>query len=395
MKRVQDEVGTAPRRAHERASWLLLAALTGLSTYLCWRVLQPFASVILWAVVLALMFAPLQRKLLARTQRPNLAASLTLAVALVSVLLPLAGLSLAVVGEVGNLVDQAPGKWSEWSTDPLLGARVTAWRADLEARFPFVERIDGERVKASLNQLGEALLKRTFGIVGSILQGAVALVFIVFSLFYLLRDGERFAAALGGLLPLSARQSDLLMARTVEVIQASVLGVIAVAFLQGFLGGAMFAILGLPSPILWGVVMALFAMIPMIGAGAVWLPAALLLLATGHIGKAAALCAVGALVIGTIDNILRPRLVGGRTGMHELVVFFAVLGGLKVFGLVGLLVGPAVFAVAWSLLALFRDSVQGAERDSPGGRSGDCVDSTDAPRRAGVEIALHAGSAEP
>ena len=135
----------------------------------------------------------------------------------------------------------------------------------------------------------------------------------------------------------------------------SVLGVLAIAVLQGALGGAMFAILGLPSPILWGVVMALFAMIPMIGAGAVWLPAALLLLVSGQPGKAIALCAVGALLIGTVDNFLRPIVVGGRTGLHELVVFFAVLGGLKFFGVVGLLVGPALFAVGWSLLELFRD----------------------------------------
>ena len=365
----QGGVETGVGRAHERAVWLLLAALTGVATYLCWRIVQPFASVILWAVVLALMFAPLHRKLLVRTRRPNLSASVTLAIALVSVLLPLTVLSLAVVGEVGNLIDQAPAKWNEWSTDPLLNARATAWRADVEARFPFLARIDGERVRANLNLLGEKLVARTFGLVGSLLEGTIELVLIVFSLFYLLRDGERFAAVLRDMLPVSARQSEVLMARTAEVIQASVLGVIVVAVVQGALGGVTFAILGLPSPILWGVVMAFFAMIPMIGAGAVWLPAAILLLVTGHPGKALALCAVGALLIGTIDNILRPHLVGGRTGMHELVVFFAVLGGLKVFGIVGLLVGPAVFAVAWSLLVLFRDSAREAESASPGAAS--------------------------
>lgn len=362
-----------PRPAHERAIWVLLAVLTGVAIYLCWRILQPFATVILWSVVLALMFAPLHRKLLARTGRPNLSAALTLCVAVVSVLLPVAGLSLAVAGEVGNLVDQAPEKWNEWASDPVLQARAARWRADLGERFPFVERIDGERVKASLTLLGEAIVKRSVGIVGSVLQGLVEFILIVFSLFYLLRDAAKFEGVLRGLLPLSTRQSDLLIARTVEVVQASVLGVIAIAFLQGALGGVTFAILGLPSPILWGVVMAFFAMIPMIGAGAVWLPAAILLLVTGHAGKAIALCAVGALVIGTIDNILRPRLVGGRTGLHELVVFFAVLGGLKVFGVVGLLVGPAVFAVAWSLLELFRDNAQEREGKAvdAGGIAGD------------------------
>ncbi len=359
--------------ARERATWILLAVLTGVATYLCWRILQPFAAVILWSVVLALMFAPLHRKLLARTGRPNLSAALTLSVAIVSVLLPVAGVTLAVAGEVGNLVDQVPEKWNEWASDPVLQARAARWRAELGERLPFVERLDGERVKASLTLLGEAIVKRSVGIVGSFLRGLVEFIFMVFSLFYMLRDAAKFEGVLRGLLPLSPRQSDLLIARTVEVVQASVLGVIVIAFLQGALGGVTFAILGLPSPILWGVVMSFLAMIPMIGAGAIWLPAAIVLLATGHAGKAIALCAVGALVIGTIDNLLRPRMVGGRAGMHELVVFFAVLGGLRVFGVVGLLVGPAVFAVAWSLLELFRDSARGrkGEAVSAGGIVGD------------------------
>ncbi len=362
---MDNAVGVDSGRSRWGSTWVLLAVLTGVASYLCWRVLQPFAAVILWSLVLALMFAPMNRKLLALTHRPNLAAGVTLIVAVVSVLLPVGFLSLAVAGEVADLIDQAPGKWSEWANDPELQARAGRWRADLGARFPVVERIDGERVRASLTLLGEAIVKRSVGLVGRFLQGVVEFIFILFSLFYLLRDAERFEGALRGLLPLSKQQSDRLIARTVEVIHASVFGVIAIAFLQGALGGVMFAILGLPSPILWAVVMAFFAMIPMVGAGAIWLPAAILLLVTGHSGKAIALCAVGALVIGTIDNVLRPRLVGGRSGLHDLVVFFAVLGGLKVFGVVGLLVGPAVFAVAWSLLELFRESARESSSDAP------------------------------
>ncbi len=256
-----------------------------------------------------------------------------------------------------------------WAGDPVLQARAARWRGDLAQRFPFVERIDAERIQASLTALGETMVKRSVGLVGSVLWVLVEFVMIVFSLFFMLRDADRFEAVLRGLLPLSRRQSDLLIGRTVEVVNASVIGVLAVAALQGALGGAMFAILGLPSPILWGVVMAFFAMIPMIGAGAVWLPAALLLLVAGEPGKAIALCAVGALLIGTIDNFLRPYLVGGRTGLHELVVFFAVLGGLKFFGLVGLLVGPALFAVGWSLLVVFRESAQEASSDAAGAGS--------------------------
>lgn len=359
--RLQDgSEAVAPRS--QGSGRILLAALTGVSLYLCWRTISPFATVILWAIVLALMFRPLFRKLLARTRRPNLAASLTLAVAVVSVLLPLGALSMAVAAEIGTLVDEAPGRWLAWSSDPALQARAASWRADLTQRLPFVERIDAERVRESLAELGESVVKRSVGLVGGVLRAVIEFVIIVFSLFFLLRDADRFEAALRGLLPLSRCQSDLLIGRTVEVVHASLLGVLVIAALQGALGGAAFAVLGLPSPILWGVVMGFFAMIPMVGAGAVWLPAALLLLATGQPGKAIALSAVGALLIGTIDNFLRPYLVGGRTGLHELVVFFAVLGGLKLFGVVGLLVGPAVFAVGWSLLELFRDGVVDTER---------------------------------
>lgn len=353
--------------AQARATRILLAVLTGVAIYLCWRVVKPFANVILWSVVLALLFAPLNRKLLARTQRPNLAAALTLLVAVVSVLLPLGGISLAVVSEVSELAEQAPERWHEWVSDPLLQARVDGWRARLGETFPGVEQLDNERIKATLTLIGEAVVKRSVSLVRSVLRAVLELVFIVFSLFYLLRDAGKFERVLRRLLPLSTHQSDVLLARTAEVVHASVFGVVAIALLQGTLGGAIFAILGLPSPLLWGVVMAFFAMIPMVGAGVIWLPAAILLLATGHTGKAIALCAVGALLIGTIDNFLRPRVVGGRTRLHELVIFFAVLGSFRVFGVVGLFVGPAIFAVAWSLLELFRESTLESEEEVRGG----------------------------
>lgn len=367
MTAVNEATRPGPRKVELSSTWVLFALLSVLAVYLCWRILQPLANVLLWAVVLALMFAPLQRKLLARTRRPNLSAAVTLAVAVFSVLLPVAGISVAVGGEIGVLLEEAPEKWNRWTSEPALRATAARWRDEMGARFPFVKQIDNERIKESLAALGEKMVKRSVSLVGSLLRLLVEFILIVFSLFFLLRDAEGFERALRRLLPLSTRQSDLLIARTVEVVQASALGVIAIAFLQGALGGVLFAILGLPSPILWGVAMAFFAMIPMVGAAAIWLPAVIVLLVTGHSGKAIVLLLFGALVISTIDNFLRPYLVGGRTGMHELVVFFAVLGGLEVFGVVGLLVGPAVFAVAWSMLDLFRESAQRSAEDSDRG----------------------------
>lgn len=347
------------------AAWLLLGALAALAVYLSWRLLQPFATVIIWASVLALMFMPLHRRFLKRTGKPNLAAALTLLVALLAVLLPLAGLSIAVANEVGTIVEEGPQRWRAWVDAPGNREKIASWQTDLATRFPFTKRLDGKSLQTSLAPLGEKLLAFSVGFAGDLVRGVVRFVVILFGLFFLLRDGEKFEAGLRHLLPLSAPQSDRLLSRTAEIIQASVLGVVVVASIQGAIGGVTFALLGLPSPILWGVVMAFFAMIPMVGAGVIWLPASIVLLATGTPGKALALVLVGALLISTIDNFLRPRLVGGRTGLHELVIFFAVLGGLKLFGLVGLLVGPAVLAIAWSLLELFRERDPEADDASP------------------------------
>ena len=144
------------------------------------------------------------------------------------------------------------------------------------------------------------------------------------------------------------------MERATEVVGASVYGVLAIAVIQGTLGGLAFWALGVPSAIVWGVVMTFLSMIPMLGAFLVWVPAAIYLALTGHYVKAIFLVVWGTLVIGMIDNFLRPKLVGGRTRLHELLIFFAVLGGLQVFGVLGIVLGPVVLALAMSLIEVFR-----------------------------------------
>jgi predicted PurR-regulated permease PerM len=134
------------------------------------------------------------------------------------------------------------------------------------------------------------------------------------------------------------------------MITASVYGVVVIAILQGTLGGIMFAILGLPSPFVWGVVMTVLSTVPLAGSALVWAPAAAWLFVTSQYGRGITLLVWGVFVIGMIDNLLRPRLVGRRTQMHELSIFFSVIGGLGLFGMVGLLLGPVVLAITYALL---------------------------------------------
>jgi predicted PurR-regulated permease PerM len=171
------------------------------------------------------------------------------------------------------------------------------------------------------------------------------------------------------MLPLERSQSEEIFTRTRDVIDASLYGVLVIAMIQGALGGLAFWVLGLPSAIVWAVVMIFLSMIPMAGAFIVWVPAAIYLAATGHWVKALILVAWGVLVIGTIDNFLRPKLVGEKTRLHELFIFFSVLGGLKVFGVLGIVLGPVVLAITLALLDVFRQ----ADRRKPIATSDDSL----------------------
>jgi predicted PurR-regulated permease PerM len=155
-------------------------------------------------------------------------------------------------------------------------------------------------------------------------------------------------------LPLSNHQSEAILARVNQVVSASVYGVVTIAMLQGLLAGLAFWMLGVPSPILWAVVLAFVCMIPIAGSFFVWLPASIYLMLTGHWTKAILLILWGALVISTIDNFLRPKLIKNQTKLHELFVFFSVLGGMSVFGLLGIVLGPVVLAITLGLLDTFK-----------------------------------------
>jgi predicted PurR-regulated permease PerM len=275
--------------------------------------------------------------------------------AITLVLLPVGVVTFALAAEVSELATKAPGGVDRLLASPALQQRALELYDQLRERLPFLGRIDREQLGASFQSAGDVLIERSVKFAGSALQAIVEFVIIAFTLFFFLRDGERFADELRDLLPLRRKQADELLGSVVELLRASTLGVVVVAAVQGFLGGVMFALLGLSSPLLWGVAMALLSVIPVLGTGVVWLPASAYLFFSGDTVKAVVLLAWGVLVVETIDNLLRPVLVGSRTRLHELVVFFGVLGGLRLFGMVGVFVGPALFSIAASLIALARE----------------------------------------
>jgi predicted PurR-regulated permease PerM len=345
---------SATAAAEARSRWIILVVATAIAVWLCWKLIQPFASVMVWAGILALLFWPLQRRLAARWQRPSLAAGMTLLIVFATAIIPVGLVSAALVAEISDFVTAAPARFHAVLEDPAYGGRIQELLERLDARIGLRERLTPEALQDYLGTAGQSVLKGTFNIVGGALGALVNLVFVLFALFFLLRDGDRFVIALRDFLPVTRSEADGLLAHTRDIIQASVYGVLVIAGIQGLLGGIAFAVLGIPSALLWGVIMTLLSILPMAGSALVWAPAALILVAQGSWGKALLLAAFGVLVIGTIDNLLRPKLVGQRARMHELVIFFAVLGGLRAFGVVGLFLGPVVVAVTSTLFAIFR-----------------------------------------
>jgi predicted PurR-regulated permease PerM len=176
---------------------------------------------------------------------------------------------------------------------------------------------------------------------------------VLFTTFYLLRDGRKLMEGVRAASPLTRTQTDTIVAHTRTIISASLQGTVLIAAIQGVLGGIAFVLVGIPAALLWMPVMFMTSLIPIVGSSIIWGPAALYLLLGGSWGKALFLAIWGVGVIGMLDNVLRPILVGSRTRMHELVVLFSVLGGLQFFGPVGIVVGPMTVAAAQGLMRIF------------------------------------------
>jgi len=358
-----------PESRSKLVRWVGLLAATVIALYLCWKMLEPFIEVLLWAVVLVIVFMPVHMRVRARVGSPGLSAMLSCLLAVVVILVPLTLVSLAIVREMSHIA-QGLQQGQNGSTQAGLAGLINSPYLDraLEwvGQYVDLSQFDLQKFIAQrLQSAGGAIAGQTLGLVGGAVGFVVEIFFVIFTMFYLFRDGERMREAVYNVLPLDDRRAHEIIDRTHEVISASVYGVLVIAVIQGVLGGLAFWALGLPSPLLWGVVMIFLSMIPMAGAFIVWVPAAIYLALTGHWVSAVLLTAWGALVIGSVDNFLRPKLVGERTRLHELLVFFSVLGGLQVFGVLGLVLGPVVVAITIALLDVLRqaDDRGGETRD--------------------------------
>jgi predicted PurR-regulated permease PerM len=336
-----------------KVRWIAVLAATAIALYLCWLMLKPFVGVLGWAAVLVIIFYPVHQNVVRKIKRRSLSALVSSSLVIVVFVTPLTLVAIAVASEVGSVAQSFSAYVGQVinPATPVLG-RLSGW---IHERFALDTQASETFLVEQLKNAGVFLLGQSFGFVGNILGGLVRSFLVVFTMYYLFRDGEQIVRSFPRFLPFSYEQSQKIIVRTTEVVSASVYGVVTIAMLQGLLGGIAFWILGIPSPILWAVVMAFVCMIPIAGSFFVWLPASIYLMLGGQWGKSILLILWGALVISTVDNFLRPRLIRNQTKLHELFIFFSVLGGISVFGLLGIVMGPVVLAITLGLLSTFKD----------------------------------------
>lgn len=338
----------------ENVRWVILASGVALAFYLCWLMLQPFVKVLLWGLVLTSSFAPVHRKIHERVRQPDLAALLACFTVTLVIGVPTGLIGFALFHELTPAFNtlQALIAGLLDPNSPVIG-RLAAWLAEHGVDIESVKHQAIEQAQAALGDLTSNTIGYVRGILGGILGIVIQIFFIFFTMYYLFRDGHKLNVALAAALPLRGRTTNQIFARIREVISASVYGVFVIAILQGTLGGLAFWVIGLPSAVVWGLVMTFMSLIPLAGAFVVWIPAALYLAITGSWGAAIGLTLWGSIVIGLVDNFLRPKLVGEKAKLHELFIFFAVLGGLQVFGIIGLFLGPVILAITLALFDAF------------------------------------------
>lgn len=325
---------------------LVLMAVTVGGLYLCFRMASPFLPALAWALALAILLVPVQRWLEPRLRSPGLAAgTLVLLVGLVVVF------PAMLVGD--RLIDEAAGG-AEAITAMVDSGQ---WRRNLEAYPMLAPAADWVERQFDLPDTVNGITSWVTGAVASLARASllqlIGMVLTLYLLFYFLRDRRSILASIESLSPLAQPDTARMFSDVDDTVHATVYGTLIVAMVQGTLGGLMFWWLGLPAPLLWGVLMGLLAVVPVLGAFIIWIPAAVFLLLDGSGGKALILTLWGSIVVGGIDNLLYPMLVGRRLKMHTLLAFVSIVGGLIVFGSSGLILGPVIFAITRLLLEIW------------------------------------------
>lgn len=329
-----------------------LGALLAIGMLLCLYVAYPLLPALAWAVALATIAFPIHSRLDRALGNQTGAALLTTTLVVVAVLIPLVLTTGRLAQEVVTVSKTAQKLQEPGAVDEIASQVPGA-----------VGAIEWIRANVDLPSATQRLATRFAGDASALAQGSawafVQLLVCVYVLFFALRDWRSLLASLRGMLPLADGEADYLFTRVSDSIHATVFATVMTSFLQGVLGGLLFWALGLPAPLVWGVVMFVLGVIPVLGAFLVWVPAAIYLAANDRIGAAIILVAWGLIMAGPVCNYVYASLAGGRMRMNEVPTLIAFVGGLAVFGVSGIVLGPVILVVTMGIIDLWRKRLTG------------------------------------
>lgn len=348
MMSQEDLLPTPLATERERVATLFFYGVVLLLGYFLLRIFTPFFAPLGWAAVLAIFVYPWHEKLVRRHGNAPAAALSTL---IVTLLIVGPGLLLLTA-----FVRESRAALAELDRDALAGQLAAAeqtWQR-IRVWIPGARSADlGTLLDEATSRAGAFLAARAGGLLADIVVFVFQLFVTLLALFFLLRDAGAIMRGVRRALPFDDRRRERMIRQTRELVYASVAAGLLIASLQGLAGGIVFALLGLGAPVFWGVVMGFFALLPFVGTWVVWLPATIWLVATGQLAKGVTLAVLGGTIVASIDNFLRPALLSGRARMNGLLMFISLLGGVSVFGLLGLVLGPLVVAIVSGLLEAY------------------------------------------
>ena len=323
--------------------------------FLSFQVMRPFLQPLSWAMVLSIRFYPVYAALKKSVRFKSLASALTLVLILLIILGPFSYASFLLVSElkeVSGYIERGELESLKSLIEYPQVAQLMNWMGSaLDIKPEDMQSL----LVDNLSKVGAQLIGKVTTGVSNIVSALINFIFMALSVFFLLRDGPDFLKKLRDYMPFSEDSKDHLERQAKDMVVSTVFGGVVVAVIQGIIGGTAFYFLGIPSPAIWGVAMSVMSFVPVMGTFSIWGPATVYLFIEGYVVKGFILLLIGTFGISLVDNILKPIIIGGRTKMPTLIIFFSVLGGIKLFGLIGLIMGPLAVALFISFLEIFRN----------------------------------------
>jgi len=339
----------------ERFSTLIYSAIVLFFFYLFYKILDPFLITIAWAMVLSITFYPLYNMFLKYSRRSWAASLLTLLAILIIIFGPFSFIVRSLAGEITNVYNSIEEK----GIDAITNIQLHPQLQEIAQKLSSYEILKGfdlqEGIVKTLKSVGDYFVRHVSDVFKNAFVLVLNFIIMCLTIYFFLKDGETLTEYLKRLLPFSDRQKQKLVVRVKETVIAAVYGQVAVGITQGTLGGIAFWVLDISSPVFWGTVMAIVSFVPLFGTLLVWGPAAVILILSGSLGKGIGLLLFGALIISSIDSVLKPLIIGGKAKLHTLLVFFSVLGGIKFLGFLGFILGPLIAALCLSLFEIYTE----------------------------------------